>query len=393
MKTGAFLRRVPLKSILARPGRSAFLLFLALLQAACALVALLLVQGVGHELLRAEQRLGADVLVYPSAGFLQLDGACVNMLASPVQYYRDRSGLALLTENDEIDAISHQIHVSVPNRGDEGPKWIIGYEPETDFVITPWLEEGADAAGGVILGSAVGASASNGLELFGERLPIAARLARTGGEYDDSVFVPLRMLDRLLAQAPQYGVEGVEGLDPLEDYSVATIRVGDKSKVESVANWINLYIRKVTAVHSETLLVDTAGALGAHSAGIAVLGGAAWLVLLAALGVAQSVMMNERRGELHIWRVVGAPKATVRRIVLAELLILQAAGSGAGILLSWLLLARISGPVRAEVLSPSAMPLPLLAAFAASLLVGWASARFALRRAMSAADAQMLLTI
>lgn len=393
MRSAAFLRRVPLKSILARPGRSAFLLFLALLQAACALVALLLVQGVGHELLRAEQRLGADVLVYPSAGFLQLDGACVNMLASPVQYYRDRSGLALLAQNDEIDAISHQIHISVPNPGEEGPKWIIGYEPETDFVITPWLEEGADAAGGVILGSSVGAPASSGLELFGEELPIAARLARTGGEYDDSVFVPLSMLDGLLARAPQYGAEGIEGLDPLKDYSVATIRVGDKSKVESVANWINLYIRKVTAVHSETLLVDTAGALGAHSAGIAVLGVAAWLILLAALGAAQSVMLNERRGEVHIWRVVGAPEATVRRIMLAELLVLQTIGSGAGILISWLLLTRINGPVRAEALSPSAMPLPLLGAFAASLLVGWASARFALRRAMRAADAQMLLTI
>ena len=79
--------------------------------------------------------------------------------------------------------------------------------------------------------------------------------------------------------------------------------------------------------------------------------------------------------------------------MLAESLILQAIGSGTGILLSWLLLARVNGPVRAEALTASAMALTLLAAFAASLLVGWASARFALRRAMRSADAQMLLTV
>lgn len=394
MKTQPSLKTVPLKNIRARPGRSLFLLLLAVLQAACALVALLLVQGLGYELHRAEQRLGADILVYPAAGFLQLDSSCVNMLANPVPYYRDRSQLSLLAQNDDVEAISYQVHIAAPHE-ENGVKWIIGYEPESDFVVTawlndPWQEEKIQAEGGILIGSDVETDSSDQVDTLGEHLKVAAQLARTGGDYDNAIFLPLHRLDSLLRHAP-HQLEGQNTLNPLSDYSVATIKVKDTSKVEPVANWINLYIRKVKAVHSETLLADTAGALGAHSLGIAVLGGVAWLLLLAALGIAQSVMMNERRAELHIWKVVGASEKTVRTLMLTEYLLIHVLGAATGILTAWLLLTQAEGSIRAHTLNPSAMLLPLALAFFASLLVAWMSARFAVKKALRAAQAQMLV--
>ena len=57
------LRGVALSSVRAHPVRTAVLLFAVAVQAACALIGLTLVEGVGDELSLAEQRLGAAVSI------------------------------------------------------------------------------------------------------------------------------------------------------------------------------------------------------------------------------------------------------------------------------------------------------------------------------------------
>ena len=66
--TGSFtLRRVPLKNIRAHPVRAAIILVLALAQAACVFGGLVALDGMRAQLGLAERRLGADLVVYPTA--------------------------------------------------------------------------------------------------------------------------------------------------------------------------------------------------------------------------------------------------------------------------------------------------------------------------------------
>ena len=67
MSDALSLRRIPLKNIGAHPVRAAILLFLALAQAACLLAGLVMADGMRSELALAEQRLGADLVIYPTA--------------------------------------------------------------------------------------------------------------------------------------------------------------------------------------------------------------------------------------------------------------------------------------------------------------------------------------
>ena len=73
-------------------------------------------------------------------------------------------------------------------------------------------------------------------------------------------------------------------LRPDRDYSAVLVRVADKESVQSVTNWINLYVRKVTAVRSEAALVDTASNIRSHRGITVGVLGVSWLVLMAALG-------------------------------------------------------------------------------------------------------------
>ena len=67
------LRLVPVKNIRAHPVRAAIILVLALAQAACVFVGLVVLNGMRTQLSLAERRLGADLVVYPTTYLNQVD--------------------------------------------------------------------------------------------------------------------------------------------------------------------------------------------------------------------------------------------------------------------------------------------------------------------------------
>ena len=81
---------------------------------------------------------------------------------------------------------------------------IIGYDPDTDFVIEPWVAsqfEGPLEDGQMIAGANVNVSTDGTIELYGRSWPVVAQLANTGTSLDNSVFINQNtvpdMVDRL----------------------------------------------------------------------------------------------------------------------------------------------------------------------------------------------------
>ena len=142
-------------------------------------------------------------------------------------------------------------------------------------------------------------------------------------------------LTDMMADARAAGEDIDDSLDPSTDYSAALVRASDSDAIESVTNWINLYVRKVSAVRSSEALVGaTASGIRAHrGVAIGVLG-ATWLVLLGALIIVQVSLMNERMQELAVWRSIGASRSVVSRVMLSESALLHAAGALAGVCLA-----------------------------------------------------------
>ena len=387
------LRRVPLRAIRAHPVRTAVVLVLGLAQAACVFSGLVLVQGARQELSLAERRLGADIVVYPTAALQKIDKDDLTMLGTPVECHRQRSALSRMGSNADIESVSYQIYIrDAPANGDGEATWIIGYEPQTDFVIAPWLEEGDGAPGeGVVAGSDAPVDAAGTVTLFGRPWPVTARLGRTGSELDRAVLADMDTLGRLIDASLDAGVDAYASLDPHRDYSVALVRVADRDRAQSVVDWINIYVRKVTAVGSGELLTGTASAIHGHSGAIIALAAVAWLIVLAALATAQSMLMNQRRGELRVWRTIGASRATIERVMVHEALVVHAAGACAGVALALPLLAA-SGSATGGALAPARVLAAAGAALLVSLLVGCASTWLTVRRAVRALAGQGSLT-
>lgn len=395
--TGSFtLSRVPLKNIRAHPVRAAIILVLALAQAACVFGGLVALDGMRAQLGLAERRLGADLVVYPTACLNLVDKRALSMLGTPVSCNQPRATLARMDANEEIAAVTFQLSIS-QTRPDGTTQWIIGYDPATDFVVSPWIAEGEGRAapeGTVMVGSAAEQTPAGEVTLFGKQWPVGAHLEATGTDWDHAVFVSMDTLPQIIAASVESGVDTYASLIPSRDYTVALVRVADSRQVDSVTEWINLYVRKVTAVRSDVAVSATASDVRAHRSALLGVLGAAWLVLLAALMVAQVTLMNERRHELYVWRSIGASSATIARVVTAESLMIHAAGALFGVLVGAAAVPLLGDASALAALTTPSRSAPL-AGLTVVLLVafGVAGTRLALARVAAAVQGQKLAPI
>lgn len=388
MSNALSLRRVPLLTIRAHPVRSLIIAVLALAQAACVFGGLILVGAMRAELTLAERRLGADLVVYPTTCLNQVEKKRLLMLGTPVGCHQPRSALARMSSNEDIAAVSYQLYVS-ETLVDGSTRWIVGFEPETDFALSPWIAEGEGTPlprGSVLVGSAVPGADGQTLSVFGRERPIGAHLLTTGSELDDAVFVSMDTLSDMMADARAAGEDNDASLDPRTDYSAALVRASDSDAIESVTNWINLYVRKVSAVRAADALVGAASGIRAHrGVAIGVLG-ATWLVLLGALVIVQVSLMNERMQELAVWRSIGASRSIMSRVMLSESALLHVAGALAGVCLAALTVPFVGDGSLVETLASPATSLPLAGlSIVAVTCVGVAGTRLALARVCRAA--------
>ena len=388
MSNALSLRRVPLMTIRAHPVRSLIIAVLALAQAACVFGGLILVGAMRAELTLAERRLGADLVVYPTTCLNQVEKKRLLMLGTPVGCHQPRSTLARMSSNEDIAAVSYQLYVS-ETLADGSTRWIVGFEPETDFALSPWIAEGEGTSlprGSVLVGSAVPGADGQTLSVFGRERPIGAHLLTTGSELDDAVFVSMDTLSDMMADARAAGEDNDASLDPRTDYSAALVRASDSDAIESVTNWINLYVRKVSAVRAADALVGAASGIRAHrGVAIGVLG-ATWLVLLGALVIVQVSLMNERMQELAVWRSIGASRSIMSRVMLSESALLHVAGALAGVCLAALTVPFVGDGSLVETLASPATSLPLAGlSIVAVTCVGVAGTRLALARVSRAA--------
>lgn len=383
MSNALSLRRIPLMTIRAHPIRSLIIAVLALAQAACLFGGFILVGAMRAELSLAERRLGADLVVYPTSCLNQVDKKRLLMLGTPVGCHQPRSALARMSSNEDIAAVSYQLYVS-ETLIDGSTRWIVGFEPENDFVLGPWTREGEGMSlprGSVVVGAAVPGADGQTLSVFGRERPIGAHLLATGSELDDAVFVSMDTLTDMMADARAAGEDIDASLDPSTQYSAALVRASDSDAIESVTNWINLYVRKVSAVRTAQTLSGAASGIRAHrGVAIGVLG-VTWLVLLGALIVVQASLMNERMQELAVWRSIGASRSIVSCVMLGESALLHAAGALAGVCLAALTMPFMGDGSLIEVLAAPATSLPLAGlSLVAVTCVGVTGTRLALAR-------------
>ena len=368
------------RNVRRRPVRTAVLLVLTALLSLAVCGGTLLVSGLQKGLGSLEARLGADIMVVPYEARTKSNLESIVLQGNPGYFYMDNSRYEKIRGLDGIGQISAQFYLASASSGCCSiPVQIIGFDPETDFTVLPWLKRSYDGnlqAGDIVVGNDLNAFPGDTLTFYGIDCHVAAKLDKTGTYYDSAVFTNIDTIQQLIGSSLDKGMNDFAGTDPQKVVSTVLINVAEGYSPEEVMNDINIHVKKVKAVQTKEMISGISRSLQGTSDVIGVLIAAVWVLGLVILLLAFTMSVNERKREFAVLRVIGASQGKLASIVMQEALLTGLCGSvlGTGLALVGMLGFRtaVSEQVGLPFLLPGAGQTALLAVMSilAVLLAG-----------------------
>ena len=394
------MKRLAVKNLLGRPGRTAALFFLVLLLSLTLCGGGLVLSSLRTGLGSLENRLGADVIVMPAKAALKTDLDTLFLQGTIGPYYMSMSTVDKIAKTEGIDRLSTQIFLSSMRASCCSiPIQVIGFDPESDFTVSSWLKESRQESlddGRLLVGSRVNANPGESIKLYNISCPVAGQLQSTATGLDTAVSCTLPTLRTLMTAAEDLGGYSSISGDPSETVSAVYIKVKEGVDPKDVADSINVHVRKVKAVQTRSVITTVADSLSGLEGILTLLIIAAavlvWLVLFAAF----TLMTGERKKEFATLRLCGLSRGRLAGLVFREAAIVSLLGSAAGVGLSLLLVHAFSGALGNALGLPFLLPSAgtaaalALAAFLGCLLAGPLAAAVSARK-LSRADTGLIL--
>jgi putative ABC transport system permease protein len=208
---------------------------------------------------------------------------------------------------------------------------MIGYEPLTDFVAAPWLEQsipGGPAMGEIVVGADINGNKGDILDFFSVEYRVAGKLEKTGMGFDTSVF--LNMDQARIALEDYAAIVGIDV--PEGAISSISVNVAPGVDLNEFSRSIRYGYRSenVGIMHTQAMLGNISSKLDSLLVIIAVIIGILWIVSVCVLAILFSVTLGERKREFGIYRALGATRRKLEAIILTEASFVSLAGSVLG---------------------------------------------------------------
>jgi putative ABC transport system permease protein len=382
-----------------RPARSLCLVGVVALLAFVLIGGSLLAGSLSNGTRSMAERLGADALIVPAGYEYDLEG--VLLRGEPSSFYLAGDLVKRLTRLDGIEQSSPQLFIATfASDHCSFPVQMIGYDPQTDFVIRPWLLRSLPAGlsdGEVVVGATIKGDVGDTLIFFGRDYPVAGKLEATGTGFDTSVFVNLATariaLDDYVALGGTMNIP-----EDASAVSSLTIRIEQGYDRADFTRSIRSGFRDegISVVLTQRLIGSVTGGLDVLLGIIAVLIAFLWLLATGVLALLFAVTLNERKREFGVYRALGATRGKLALLVLAESALVSLVGAltGAAVLsLVYFSFSPLIGiSVEMPYLQPSASTIALLlgAGVVAASVTGPLSALLTALRAGQQATAAIL---
>lgn len=315
-----------------KPFRSISLIFLVSIFAFTLFGGTILAKSLEGGMDSLSKRLGADILAVPYGYEANIQSALLR--GEPSTFYFDEQIIGKINTIKGIERISPQLYIATLNAGCcTYPLQLIGFDPKTDFIIQPWLSYSLDhplADGEILVGSSITAKVGQKLKFFDQNFLVAAQLEKTGMGFDTSVFMNFSTAKKLAKESERMQLHPVAENDNL--ISSAMIKIKNGYNVKDVANNIlQAYAKEgVAVVVSKNMLSDISVSLNGLSLYIYILAGILWFLAITVLIIVFSVSLNERKKEFGIFRVLGAPRSMLVKLLLCESIFISLLGTIAG---------------------------------------------------------------
>jgi putative ABC transport system permease protein len=303
-------------------------------------------------------RLGADVLVVPEKYASEARSAL--LAGEPTSFLMDRSVLERVGKVEGVKRASPQLFVKPTSFTCcyNVDVFLVAFDPETDFTITPWLTKNLKKAlvgNEIITGREVPVTPGDTIPFFGTAFKVAGTMEATGMKFfDHSVFMTM---DAAYKMAEDSKTKSMQPISIENDkISAVLVQVQEGMTPDRVAIRIEHDIDGVKAIASDEVISTVRKQLGGLLKGILAISAVVWVLALLMIGFAFSMIVNERQRELGLLRSMGAKRAHIFGLIIAEAVIISVGGGVVGLIAGSALLLTFKGLILHSLKLPYLMP-------------------------------------
>ena len=328
------IRKLPLRNLVRKRARSTALIILTALLAVAVFGGSVFVLSLKKGLASLESRLGADIIVVPSSAQSKVSFKNMLLQGTTGAFYMDAENLERTREVEGVEAAAPQIFLSSLKADCCSVKiQVIGFDPETDFIVQPWIEKSTSRSlelMDVVVGTNVTADVGETLRIYDQNCHVTGRLAATGTGLDTAVYCTMETMKCLLEAAESKGISHKIESGDEDVVSAIYVKVSEDADIGRVNSAIQGHTRNASAVRTKSMLTDVSSSLAGVSSAVSLLIGAVWVLSLVILIAAFVMIAHERRREFALLRVLGTSRKLLGRIVLKESAICSFAGGVLG---------------------------------------------------------------
>jgi putative ABC transport system permease protein len=366
------LLRLAIRNIRGSGFRSAAIFLCIAGIAAFLLATTLIIRGSQDSLDTGIRRLGADIVVVPQGAEDKMETAL--LMGKPTNVWMPEANLQKIADIQGVGQVSPQVFLTsvygasccaVPEM------FMVVYDPQTDFTITPWIEKRLKrplARGEVIGGTDIFVPpGEKGIRLYGYVATLTGNLEPTGTGIDQTLF----MTRETAQEIAESSVTTADSPLEFSPGSISAIMV--KTKPGADVHRVALQIMRDTSGMFPIESLNLFGAFRSQMNGLLwgflAITVVIWALAAIMMGVNFSMAANERRREMAVLRAVGATPGFIFRLMLTEAGLLAIGGVAIGIAIAATGLYLAKDALAASLKMPFLFPSPgsLLGPFGAAV--------------------------
>jgi putative ABC transport system permease protein len=334
------LAGLALQNVGRRKARTALLAGAVAISCAIVFAGAVMLRSIGASMAVGFSRLGADLMVVPADALINITAALLaveptdqtvdaNLLAAPIAgIARAAPQRVLRTEHSGFGGHGESVD-------------IIGFDPERDFTVQPWISERLGRrmqAGDVIVGAGRDLQIGSEIVLFGRAFRIYAKLGRTGvGTHERGIFMPSEELLDLAAPVREHIGRLPAMLEPSR-VSGFLIEIAPGSTELQIRFALLSRLTSIKVVTGEALLTGIRQGLGALLDGSLALVAMTFASTVIMVCVLFSAIVAERHNELGLLKAIGARRRQIVGLMVIEAMIVTGAGGVIGVVFGELLM-------------------------------------------------------
>lgn len=327
--------RFGIRNIRKRPYRSFCLMLAAVIGSYALFVGLALKASLNNGIGRMQERMGADLMIVPESS--EIEARNILLTGEPEFFYMDVAVATAAAEIEGVECATSQFYfTSLSSDCCSTRVQLIAFDPDTDFVINPWIDERVTSDisnGSVIIGSEVTPLSNGKVKFYGNEYSVAGKLGETATGLDHSVFMSRDTMHGILNDAKD---KGYQFLNPEDDgawVSTVLLRVSDDADITAVEKEIYNRAGGIKFIETDKLISDVAVKLGSVENIINVTLTVLLVFSFLTMILFFSVIFHERKKEFAVLRILGTSSRRICFFSLTEGITIGAAGGIIGLVL------------------------------------------------------------